>query len=417
MGASTLAGVSRTLAFVAPTASYDVLCFLRAVARLEGVRLLGVFQRPSAEAQALCRGVARVDDVSSVDDLTEAVTLLQRAHGRVERLLGINEVVQEQLAAVRERLGIAGTPLKTARLFRDKAAMKDALRAARLPVARHALVATQAEAQRFAREVGLPLVLKPPAGVGAQSTYRVRTEAALSQTLAAMRPSADAPVLVEELLEGTEHSFETITVGGRVRATSFADYHPGCLEVLETPWVQWACVLPRAPEGPHYAAAAKAGLAAVRALGLADGMTHMEWFARPDGSIAIGEIAQRPPGPQLCQMVGLVNDVDVYRAWARAVVDGAFDGGWQRRFAAGCAYVRGVGAGRISAVSGVSETWQVLGQHLVEARLPEVGRWKNPSYEGDGVVVVKHAQTDAVLRLLGVAMKTLRVRYDGRREA
>jgi biotin carboxylase len=405
--------VSRTIAFVAPTASYDVMRFLRAVARLEGVRLLGIFQRPSAEAASRCRAIATVDDALDVEDLTEAVRLLQKRHGRVDRLLGINEVLQEQLAEVRSRFGIPGTPPRTARLFRDKAAMKDALRAAGLPVAKHALLHSKAEGQRFAREVGLPLVLKPPAGVGAKSTFRVHTEAELGSTLEAMRPSAQAPVLAEELLQGTEHSFETITVAGKVRANSFADYHPGCLEVLETPWVQWACVLPRAPVGPHYTLAEKAGLAAIRALGLDDGMTHMEWFARSDGSIAIGEIAQRPPGPQLCQMVGLVNDVDIYRAWARAVVDRAFDGGWSRRFAAGCAYVRGVGQGRIVSVTGVHETWQVLARHLVEARLPVVGRPKNPSYEGDGVVVVRHEQTRAVLQLLGVAMKTLRIGYDG----
>ncbi len=409
--------MSRTIAFVAPTASYDVMRFVRAVSRLEGVRLLGVFQKPSIEAASLCRAIARVDDASNVDDLTQAVTLLQKQYGRVDRLIGINEVVQVQLAQARERLGIAGTPLKTARLFRDKAAMKDALRAAGLPVAKHALVSSKAQALAFANTVGLPVVLKPPAGVGAKSTYRVRTEAELLRTLAQMGASTKTPVLAEELIQGTEHSFETITVAGRVRATSFADYHPGCLEVLETPWMQWACVLPRLVEGVHYQRAQTAGLAAIRALGLDDGMTHMEWFARRDGSIAIGEIAQRPPGPQLCQMVGLVNDIDVYRAWARAVVDGAFDGGWARRFAAGCAYVRGVGQGRITSIEGADEAWQVLSRHLVEARLPRVGAPKNPSYEGDGVVVVRHERTDAVLRLLGAAMKTLRIQYDGRAAA
>jgi hypothetical protein len=33
------------------------------------------------------------------------------------------------------------------------------------------------------------------------------------------------------------------------------------------------------------------------------------------------------------------------------------------------------------------------------------------------VVVVRHERTDAVLRLLGAAMKTLRIQYDGRAAA
>ena len=67
------------------------------------------------------------------------------------------------------------------------------------------------------------------------------------------------------------------------------------------------------------------GMRAISALGLKDGFTHMEWFKRPDGSIAIGEIAQRPPGANITQMIGLAHGIDPYLAWARAVVDGAFE--------------------------------------------------------------------------------------------
>ena len=141
-------------------------------------------------------------------------------------------------------------------------------------------------------------------------------------------------------------------------------------------------------------------------------MTHMEWFERPDGSIAIGEIAQRPPGPQLMQMTGLVHDVDIHHVWARAVVDSAFDAPWSRNHAAGAVFVRGQGSGRIRGVSGVRELSEALGSWLVEAKLPTVGAPKNPSYEGDGYVVVKHPTTAGVHTLLGTVMQTLRVHYE-----
>jgi hypothetical protein len=405
--------VPRTVIFAAPFPTYDVMRFVRALSRLDDVRLLGVFGRMNDEVRACCDDVALVDDATDVDDLSEAVRLLRQKHGRPHRVVGINEVLMVQLARVRERFDVPGTPVKTAVLFREKAAMKDALRAAGLPVARHALVRSVKEAEAFADACGLPLVAKPPDGVGARSTWRVRTGDELRDVLARLPPRADRPVLLEELLQGTEHSFETLTVGGVPRVFSFSDYLPGCLEVLEHPWMQWVCRLPREVDRPVYERAKRAGVAAIKALGLDDGMTHMEWFARPDGSIAIGEIAQRPPGPQLCQMTGVVNDVDIYRAWARAVVDGVLDAPWNRRFAAATAWLRGVGRGRVSGISGVREAHAVLAPHLVEARLPTVGARKNDSYEGDGYVVLRHERTETVTALVRAAIETLRVHYDG----
>ena len=65
----------------------------------------------------------------------------------------------------------------------------------------------------------------------------------------------------------------------------------------------------------------------------------MEWFQRPDGDVAIGEIAQRPPGGNITAMIGYAHGVDPYRAWARAVVDGELDAhgsGWRLRRPSSC---------------------------------------------------------------------------------
>ena len=51
--------------------------------------------------------------------------------------------------------------------------MKDALRAAGVPCARHLKVRTVNELWRFIDRVGFPVVLKPPAGAGCRATYRV----------------------------------------------------------------------------------------------------------------------------------------------------------------------------------------------------------------------------------------------------
>lgn len=404
--------MARNVVFVAPFPSETTLRFVRAVASLDDVKLLGVVHTPPPEPELrLFADLVRVTEPMSLEDVLDGVEVLRRRHGQPFRIIGILEMLQVNLAHARERYGVAGTTVKTAELFREKARMKDALRAAGLPVARHALVRSEAEAFAFATEVGFPLVLKPPAGMGARATFRVSAPSELTRVLSGLCVSPVAPVLAEEMLHGSEHSFETITVGGVPQAWSIASYRPGCLEVLENPWIQWACVLPRELDTPTFRRARALGFAAIAALGLEDGMTHMEWFEKADGGLAIGEIAARPPGAQLLHMTGAVYGVDIYRAWARAVVDGALDAPWQRKYAAGCAYVRGMGSGRVVAVTGVRETHEAVGEWLVEARLPTIGAHKSDSYEGDGYVMVRHESTAKVEELITTIIQTLKIHY------
>ncbi len=403
----------RNVVFFAPFPIEPVMRFVRAAAKLDDVRLLGVVHTPSATEADLFHDIVRVTEPDDPQDLIDGVEVLRRRHGEPWRIVGTLEGMMVDLARAREHFGVAGTPVKTATLFREKARMKDALRAAGLPVARHRLVTGAREALAFAEEVGFPLVIKPPAGVGARDTFRVSDPRELAEGLARAEVRDGSPVLCEEMLRGREHSFETVTTGGEPRAWSTSRYVPGCLEVLENPWIQWACVLPREAEGELYDRARDVGFAAIRALGLDDGMTHMEWFERDDGTLAVGEIAQRPPGPQLCQMTGLVHDTDVYRAWARAVIDGEFDTPWERKYAAACVFVRGAGRGKVTGSSGFDELREELGECVIETKVPRVGAKKIESYEGDGFVVVRHASTERVWEMVRMIHRTVKVHYGG----
>lgn len=404
----------RSVIFVAPFPIETTMRFARAASKLEDVRLLGIVHTPPDPDGPDARvfdDIVRVTDLLSGQDVLDGVEVLRRRHGQPHRLIGILEPLMVQMAQARERFGIKGTSSRTAELFRDKAQMKDALRAAGLPVAKHALLTSENDARDFAARAGFPMVLKPPAGMGAKATFRIDDEAALLRSVQGMRVSANNPVLAEEFLRGRELSFETVTIGGKPRVHSISHYLPSCLEVLENPWIQWTCLLPRELDRPVYEKARKMGYAAVEALGLDDGMTHMEWFERADGTLAIGEIAQRPPGANISLMTGLVHGIDPYRAWARAVIDGELDAPWQRRFAVGCAFLRGMGQGRVAGVTGVRETNEAIGQCIVEAKLPTLGAPKADSYEGDGFVVVRHERTDVVHAALKTIVETVRVHY------
>ncbi|MCS6857441.1 MAG: ATP-grasp domain-containing protein [Sandaracinaceae bacterium] len=402
----------RNVVFAAPFPLETTMRFARAAARLHRVRLLGVMQEmPRGDDARIFADIVRVDDGLSAQAILNACRLLEHRYGRIERLVGVLEALQVQLAEVRSVMGIPGTDPHTATLFREKALMKDTLRAHGLPTARHRLLRSWADAEAFAREVGFPIVLKPPAGMGAKVTFRVSDWAALRSAMEAARPSPEHPVLAEEFLKGREFSLETITIGGEPRFISISHYMPSCLEVLENPWIQWTCLLPRDISGPEYDAPKRMGVAAVRALGLEHGFTHMEWFQRTDGSLAIGEIAQRPPGANITKMVGLAHDFDPYHAWARAVIDHAFDGPYERKYAVGCAYLRGMGRGRVARVTGLEAAQRVVQGMVEEVKLPTIGAPKNDSYEGDGYVIIRHLDTEVVKRGLRAIIENVRVEY------
>jgi formate-dependent phosphoribosylglycinamide formyltransferase (GAR transformylase) len=402
----------RNVVFVAPFPIETTMRFVRATSRLSDVRLLGVVHTPpEGEDARLYHDVVRVTQPLDLGDILDAVEVLRRRYGQPHRIIGILEPLMVQLGEARVRYGVPGATPDVADLFRDKARMKDALRAAGLPVAKHKLVTSEHDARAFAEEVGFPMVLKPPAGMGAKATFRVSSLDALLRAVVGMRVSGDSPVLAEEMLRGQEHSFETITISGTPRAVSFSDYLPSCLDVVENAWIKWACILPREIDGPVYQAAKEMGLRAIAALGLDSGMTHMEWFHKDDGTLAIGEIAQRPPGANITKMTGIAHGIDCYRAWARAVVDDELDAPWERKYAVGCAFLRGMGQGRVTGVTGVHETNEAVGPWVMEAKLPQLGATKADSYEGDGYVIVRHESTDKVRAMVKSIIETINVHY------
>ncbi len=404
----------RNVVFCAPFIQFATTRrFARALAGLSDVALFGVFQSaPDPESAALFRDVVLVQDATDTRSLIGGIEKLSARYGRPFRILGILENMQTQLAEVRGHFDLAGPDPATTERFRDKSLMKRTLRHHGLPCAAHSVIRSNDDARAFARAVGYPIVLKPPSGAGCRATWRVDDPRVLEEALADCRPAPGREVLAEEFLSGAEHSFETLCIRGTPVFHSISSYFPGPLEVMQNPHLKWVCLLPRDISGVEFDVAREVGFSAVRKLGMDSGFTHMEWFRRPDGTIAIGEIAMRPPGAQIMMLTSLAHDADLFRAWARAVVDEAFDGPWERRWATAVAFLRGPGAGRVRAVRGIDEAQRAIGGLVVEAKLPVVGAPRSDTYEGDGYVILRHADTNVLKQAVRLLIETVHVDYD-----
>jgi hypothetical protein len=398
--------------FVAPYLLDTTMQFVEAAARLPGVSMALITCEPVDRVPPGLReslaGHWRIDDPLDAGQIAGAVQGLSGQLGPVQRLLAVLEQLQVPLAQVREHLGVPGMDVVTARNFRDKAQMKTVLRAAGVPCARHRLAGSAADAQSFAAEVGFPLVVKPPAGAGAKSTFRLDDRGDLTAWLDTIPPSPDRPALIEEFLTGEEGSYDSVMVDGQVVWDSVSDYLPAPLEVLRHPWMQWVVRLPRDIGGPEYKGIRAVAPTALRALGLRTGLTHMEWFRRPDGTVAVSEVGARPPGAQITSMLCYAHDFDLYTAWARLMVDGTFEPP-QRKWAAGTVYLRGQGAGQVKATRGLDTLPPEVSSLVVDSRLPRPGQPSTGSYEGDGYITVRHPDTAVVTRALKTLVTTVRV--------
>lgn len=397
--------------FACPMYSPAATHMIAATAALPGVQVAVIcpegWEAMPEPARSRVVGHWRVDNLFDVGQLAWAVRSLAGRHGPVHRLFAALEQLQVPLAEVREQLGIAGMRVEAARNFRDKHRMKALFRQHGLPCARTELAHTADEAVRAAARVGYPVVVKPPEGAGAMATFRANDERQLREGLAAFRFDG-SPTLVEEFMQGTEHSCESLTAGGTTFWQSVSHYRPTPLEVKATPWIQWAVLLPREQDDPREADIREAAQRALGVLGMDTGLSHMEWFRRPDGSIAISEVAARPPGAQITTLVSRAHDADLVEQWARLLIFGEAAMP-PRRYASGAAYLRGQGRGRIVAVHGLKEAERAVGPLISDAKLPRVGDTPKDTYEGDGYVIVRHPDTAVVERALTTLISTIRV--------
>lgn len=360
-----------------------------------------------AEVQSRLSAYHAIKDIST-PQILRGVEMIGRQFGGIDRIMGMLEQIQVSLGEVRDHLGVPGMGAKAANNFRDKSVMKSVLREAGLPCAKHVLADSFETALDFARQTGFPMIVKPPDGAGAMGIFRCENQKQLTECWAHLNPGPLNPVVIEEFIVGTEHSFDSICVKGQLIWSSISHYSPAPLEVVREPWIQWCVTIPREFDSPHYKPVKQIAQAALSALGMQTGLSHMEWFLRADGSVAISEVGARPPGAQITTLISYAHDFDLYRAWAESVIHERFQIP-QRKYAVGAAYLRGMGEGRVSRVYGLEEIARSLGEIAVESKIPEPGQSPSGSYEGEGYIIVRHPETQVVENALKKIIETIQV--------
>ena len=395
--------------YVCPNFTANAVRFIDALSGISGARLGLISQEPTAllppDIQLRLVNFQQVADVFDAELLTAAAQRAQQEIGPVHRILAAVEGLQVPLAMVREKLGLDGMDVETAKNFRDKQRMKDLFRKAGLPCARSQEVHDLKAATAFAKTVGFPMVVKPTAGAGSLSTFRVQNQAELE---AAMGKMQETTALLEEFVTGDEFSFDTYSLDGKPVFHSLTHYFPNPLEAMLEPWIQWQVLLPREVEASQYDDIRQAAFQALDSLGMRTGISHLEWFRRSDGSLAISEVAARPPGAQFMTLMSRAFDFDAVGAWARLMIFNEFEP-QQQKYAVGAAYLRGMGKGRVKAVHGLGEVQREVGHLIIDVKIPKIGQESAGNYEGEGFIILRHPESEVVRQALSRVVSNVRV--------
>jgi hypothetical protein len=403
---------SRGIVFVARELAGESLRSALAVGKLDAVRLFGVSERgPHGPDADVFDELVQVDNVHNPAQLIEAARRLVEKFGPLEQVVTVQETLLGAAAEVNETLGLRGLSSAAVRRALDKSHLKRVLESAGAGTARGGLITSVIDARRFVDEVGFPIVLKPLNGSGGLATWLIRDNEQLSMALGLIEPTSENTVLAEEYIRGQELCIDTITIDNVPRFHSICFYRPSILEALENPSIQWTCVMPRDNGGDRCREFVEQGLSAVRGLSVGNAVTHMEGILPDGGSPRFTDATLRPAGARIGPMLGFACDTDPYRAWARAAVDGRFDGPWERKYAVGTIFLRGLGSGEVARVEGVEEVSRKLGETLVDSLLPKVGAAKSATYTGDGYMTVRHPETRVVEEALRLIAESVRISY------
>jgi len=358
-------------------------------------RVLFVCRAASSEslkaAQAI-RGLHNVE-VFLATDLTDE-------HGPLDRIVTAQETLLEAVALANEARGLPGLSVAAVRRTLDKSQLKYTLQQAGI------------NTPRFGREIGFPMVLKSRSGSGALATFLVKSEDDLKRVV---QEGDLADFLAEEYIEGQELCVDTITIADEPRFHSICCYQPSILKAVEHPETQWSCVMPR--DMQPYQKFIEQGLNAIRALKVGNAMTHMEGFIDSTGRPWFTDATLRPAGARIAPMLAHAYDIDPYRAWARVAIDGCFDGPWERKYAVGTIFLRGVGSGVVEEVAGLESVEREFGDLLMEVRPPKRGTPKSVSYTGDGFITIRHPETHVVQQALSSIAERIRITYSSNAHA
>jgi biotin carboxylase len=199
----------------------------------------------------------------------------------------------------------------------NKAAMRERLASHGVPQPRFA-VASAGNAGTVLERIGPPAVLKPVDSGGQRGLHKLESARELARVLPnALEHSRTGTVLLEQFVEGSELNGIAVVRDGAISVLTLSDR-------LRPPGrgfgVGWIHLFPSELPDAVLTRARDVVIAAIKALGLENGIAFPQVLATADGEVLVVEVAARIAAGQMADLVRLGIGVDLLQiAFAQAL--------------------------------------------------------------------------------------------------
>ena len=254
-------------------------------------------------------------------------TVTQQARQRkIDRIVALEEFDILTAAQIREHLRLAGMGATTARLFRDKLAMRVAARDAGIPVPDFVHVLNYQELGEYMERVPAPWVMKPRSDVSAIGITKFYDSEQVWRAIEALdrreNPTEQSSYfLLERFVPGDVYHVDSLVEGGRVLFAGVNRYGRPPMNVAHEGGVFISQTVKRNSTDERKLLQLNRRL--VSNLRLVRGATHAEFIKSAEtGEFYFLEIAARVGGAFIAEVLEAASGVNIWHEWARIEING-----------------------------------------------------------------------------------------------
>lgn len=259
-----------------------------------------------------------VPNSANADLFVEVVSEFAR-HNRVERIVALEEYDVMHAAMIREHLRIPGMGTTTARLFRDKLAMRVKAFEAGIRVPDFVHVLNYDEVRGYMASVPGPWVLKPRSDVSAVGIQKLHDPELVWRAIDALdaRPvvtERSTHYLLETFVPGDVFHVDSLVENGEVIFSGVNRYWRPPMEVAHQGGVFLTNTVRRGSDEERVLLEMNRAL--LKTLGFVRGATHAEFIRSANGDFYFLEVAGRVGGAFIADSLEAATGVNVWREWA-----------------------------------------------------------------------------------------------------
>ncbi len=295
-----------------------------------GLNVLGIGDQPYDELLPQLRDSLneyyKVSSMENYDEVYRAVAYYIHRYGRIDWLESNNEYWLERDAMLRTDFHIeSGFQTGDMQRIKYKSAMKEYYQRAGIATARYHIVDDWDGCRAFIDRVGYPVVVKPDNGVGASSTYKLKSDEDLRCFLQLQR-AADVRYIMEEFIHAEVNSYDAIIDANGEPMFETGNVTPNSIMDIVNDndnSIYW--IVKELPDDVR-----DAGRRTMKSFGVKSRFVHFEFFRLTQdqegmgrkGDVVALEVNMRPCGGYSPDMMNFANSTDVYKIWADMIAFG-----------------------------------------------------------------------------------------------